>query len=184
MKNKLLLLIAFFSLTFINVSLGEVEPPNYDFSLNKLQIFYPGKIASKIPKDKHKPHFVEEKDGIILTKYQIKHVRYIFDVFVHSKAGIIQDFFTRLPTYFLHDLFHQSLINRYKKQDQYKNYQGQAIYIWNKVGNMKLSYAAGCTITCFPIYLSGELIGSQSTSYLKSIKENLKKTNSKLDLSK
>jgi hypothetical protein len=82
-------------------------------------------------------------------------LRYKFPVFVQVANGQVLDFFARLPAYFLHDVFHQSLINRYGKQDLYFKKDSNAIYIWNDEEGIRFTYSGGCTINCFPIYFAG-----------------------------
>jgi hypothetical protein len=72
-------------------------------------------------------------------------------VIVQSQEGKILDMFAKLPSYFLHDVFHQSLINRFGKQDEYKKYGEEAIYKWTK-SPLTHVYSGACTITCFPIF--------------------------------
>ena len=86
----------------------------------------------------------------------------IFDI---NKLNIIQDYpnkqffkdkvldmYTRLPSYFLHDVFHQSLINRYGKQQKYELKDSTAVYRWDNTPNYTQIYSGACTVTCFPIF--------------------------------
>ena len=83
-----------------------VEPPNYDFSVDKFQEFMPGKTLAK----NHQKNIEFNKKGFKTYKIYIEHIRYKFPLFVQTKDEVITDFFARLPAYFLHDVFHQSKI--------------------------------------------------------------------------
>lgn len=133
---------------------AEVTPPNYDFSLDSLLTpFKPGN-----PKPKADEKIGNgEKLGNNQLLYYVSHIRYRFPVIVTIKEEKIVDFFARLPAYFLHDIFHQSLINRWGKQDLYLNSEEQSLYIWKNKEGIRYIYSGGCSITCFPIYLTGYL---------------------------
>lgn len=129
-----------------------VDPPNYNFSLDSLSAFFPGKAQQEVEQKYTKGITLQSNGGQIVRKYYVEQLRYKFPVLVQIKAGIITDFFATLPTYFLHDVFFQGLINRLGKQSKYLKVENQAIYIWeNKDGNQHI-YEAACTITCFPVY--------------------------------
>lgn len=145
-KSLLLAALAFLFLTKSVLAL--VEPPNYDFSIDKFQEFMPGKILAK----DHQKNTEFDKKGFKTYKIYIEHIRYKFPLFVQTKNDIITDFFARLPAYFLHDVFHQSLINRLGDQDVYKKVEEQAVYIWKNKKNLRHFYSGACSITCFPIY--------------------------------
>ena len=129
---------------------SKVDPPNYDFSLDKFEEFMPGKKLNEA----HRKNQTFSKAGFKTYKIYIEHIRYKFPLFVQVKGDTITDFFARLPAYFLHDIFHQSLINRIGKQDIYKKVEEQAVYIWKNKKGLSHIYSGGCTITCFPIYYS------------------------------
>jgi hypothetical protein len=135
---------------------AKVDPPNYNFSVDKFLPFMPGSpIVDLITK--HKPK-VEFQDKEYTTyKFYIKHIRYKFAMLVQVKDGKITDFHARLPHYFLHDVFHQSLINRYGVQDKYTKTEESALYLWNEKNNISHLYSGGCTITCFPIFYAAYL---------------------------
>jgi hypothetical protein len=133
--------------------LAKVDPPNYDFSVDKFIPFLPGSAIAELVK-KHKPK-IEFKDKEYTTyKFYIEHIRYRFAMLVQVKDGKITDFHARLPHYFLHDVFHQSLINRYGPQDKYKKTEESALYLWKENNNVSHLYSGTCTITCFPIFYS------------------------------
>lgn len=149
---------------------AKVEPPNYNFSLDTLQDFMPGKPNSELEKKYSKPELVEDKAGVQTLKYYVAQIRYKFPVIVQVKDGIVLDFFARLPNYFLHDVFFQSLINRHGKQTGYKKVGEEAVYIWNKPP-LKQVYSAACTITCFPIFYAVFSEGQNTTPLLQQMKQ-------------
>ncbi len=151
---------------------AKVEAPNYNFSLDSLSEFFPGKSITPLEQKYGKGEVMSDEGGVRTLKYYVAHVRYKFPVIVQAREGVIDDFFARLPSYFLHDLFFQSLVNRYGKQENYKKVGEEAVYRWNKEGNTHV-YSAACTITCFPIFYAVKK--SDSTS---SIIEKMKKANS------
>lgn len=132
---------------------AKVEAPNYDFSLDTLADFFPEKSRADIEKKYGKAEFMSNKNGVETVKFNVAQIRYKFPVIVQSKEGKVLDFFARLPSYFLHDIFFQSLVNRMGKQNEYKKVGEEAVYIWEKDG-LKHVYSAACTITCFPIFYS------------------------------
>ncbi len=138
--------------TLVNSAKAKVEPKNYDFTFDKLKTFYPGTTLEKVKQTYPKLELVD-KASVELYKVNIIHVRYKFPLFFQVKDGAIIDFYARLPSYFIHDIFHQSLINRFGKQDHFYNKDGTSIYMWNNADNFLLTYSGACTITCFPIYL-------------------------------
>ncbi|MCK5072767.1 MAG: hypothetical protein KAQ98_05020 [Bacteriovoracaceae bacterium] len=141
---------------------AKVQPPNYDFSLDTLIKFSPGKNLKEIEKEFGNGELIEDKGDIRTVKFYIAHIRYKFPVFVQVKEGVVLDFFARLPSYFLHNVFHQSLINRFGKQDIYSKREESAVYIWKDVKGLKHIYSGTCTITCFPVFYSQ--IGNATSS--------------------
>lgn len=146
-----------FTLLFVFEVQGEIEPPNYNFSLDTLADFYPGKKFEEIKKKYGKPELAINK-GVPIYQFYVSHLRYKFPVYVRIYNNESVGFFARLPSYFLHDVFHQSLINRYGKQDEYSKVGNAAVYIWNNEKNIKFIYQGQCTLNCFPMYLSGEMV--------------------------
>ena len=130
---------------------AKVDPPNYDFSVNTLEDFYPGKLQTDLDKKYGSPEVMSTTGAVKTLKYNVSHLRYKFPVLVHVSSGKVDDMFARLPSYFLHDVFFQSLVNRIGKQDVYKKVGEEAVYQWNK-DPLKYVYSAACTITCFPIF--------------------------------
>lgn len=155
------ILLLFFPL----LSFALVEPPNYNFSLDELALFYPDKTMSEIEKKYPKSEVIFNEPPYLVKRYEVSHIRYKFPVLVQYKDGKVLDFYARLPAYFLHDIFHQSLINRYGKQDQYKKVEEQAVYGWKNAKGLKITYSGGCTITCFPIFLCVEKSTTDKSEY-------------------
>ena len=140
------------SLVAPRTSYAKVDPPNYDFSLDRLEPFMPGKSLKESLKKQTEVEVIRKEKGYEVRKIYIEHIRYKFPLLIQSKDGVITDFYARLPAYFLHNIFHQSLINRLGDQDIYKKLEEQAVYAWkNKKGNNHV-YSGACTITCFPVY--------------------------------
>lgn len=144
-------------LTIVNTLNAKVEIPNYNFTLDKLSTFSPEQKISMISKDFGKSEIIEKNTETTIIKYYISHNRYKFPIFIQVFNGIILDYFAKLPSYFLHNVFHQSIINKLGKQDIYLKKENSAIYIWNKNSSRKYVYSAACTITCFPIYYSSSI---------------------------
>ena len=159
---------------------AKVDPPNYDFSLEKFDIFMPGSNMSDIEKIYPGKQLVFKNEAYTTYKFYIAHLRYKFAIMVQFKNEKVTDFHARLPQYFLHDLFHQSLIKRLGKQDIYKKVEEQAIYIWKNKDNKRHYYSGACTITCFPVYYGVIKLGNNSNDEYQSILnrlENIKKKN-------
>jgi hypothetical protein len=152
--QKTIFLITYF-LLFLTNSFAQVEPPNYNFSLDTLSLFYPGAKLAPLQKKWGKPELAFDEGSSKIYKFYVSHVRYKFPVFVHIFQGESIAFFARLPSYFLHNIFHQSLINRFGKQDEYSKVGNAGVYIWNNKKDIKFIYQGQCTLTCFPMYLSG-----------------------------
>ena len=123
------------------------------FKLDELAPFRPGKSTNEIPKKYLPGEKVELSKALKITKYNLTHNAYSFPIWIQHYNGMIIDNYARLPSYFLHDTFHQSLINRFGKQKSYILLDSSAIYGWEDE-SLKRVYSAGCTITCFPIYYS------------------------------
>lgn len=149
---------------------AKVEAPNYDFSVTTLEFFYPGKSLAEATAKFGKAEIVNTARGLKTHKFQVEQIRYKFPVLVQEKDGVIQDFFARLPSYFLHDVFFQSLVNKLGKQKTYKKTGEEAFYTWEDAEN-RFVYSAACTITCFPIFFSGERIKG-GTSILEQMKKS------------
>ncbi len=132
-----------------------MEPPNYNFSLDAFQSFKPGTSLEDIKKKYPKSELIQEKAGTQVIKIYVAHLRYKFPVFIQFKNQIATDFLARLPSYFLHDVFHASLISRFGKQDSYLKKEESALYTWRgEKDGIKRQYFGTCTITCFPVWYS------------------------------
>jgi hypothetical protein len=147
---KLLIILPCLMMMFQPLN-AKVETPNYNFSLDTLADFYPEKNRADLEKKYGKAEVMDTKNGVETLKFYVAHIRYKFPVLVQVKEGKVLDFFARLPSYFLHDIFFQSLVNRMGKQKDYKRVIEEAVYSWEK-DSLKHVYSASCTITCFPIF--------------------------------
>lgn len=152
-KLKAFFIVLVFSL-LVNCGNAKVDPPNYNFSLDELAVFSPGKKLEEIEAKYKQIETINEKGPKKIIRLNVKQLRYVFPVYVYIENGISQGYYARLPSYFLHDLFHQSLINRYRKQDLYQLKDNHAVYIWNNIKGTSLIYSGACTITCFPVFLA------------------------------
>ena len=105
-----------------NISTKKENPIFPVFNLDDLKPFTPGNNISDIPK-KYLPGIdIDIAKTLTIKKFNIVHDAYVFPLFVQHFNGKIIDFYTRLPSYFLHDTFHQSLINRYGKQQTMRRF--------------------------------------------------------------
>jgi hypothetical protein len=152
---------------------AKVDPPNYNFDLDTLNDFFPDKPLEALKSKYGKGEVMSKEGGTETIKYNVAQTRYKFAVIVQAKDGIIQDFFARLPSYFLHDVFFQSLVNRHGKQSTYRKINEEAFYTWNKESK-KHVYSAACTITCFPIFYTVQKSDAGSSSLLSKMQKNNK----------
>ena len=144
--------LLFIFLIITSLATAKVEPPNYDFSLDQFADFNPGKKIADIDK-KYGNKKLSFSNGRFKTyQFYIEHIRYKFIILVQTENDTVTDFHARLPHYFLHDVFHQSLINRFGPQDIYKKVEESAVYIWKNKKGFNHFYSGACTITCFPIF--------------------------------
>ena len=146
--------ILFASGLFVNRAFSKVEAPNYNFTLKKLEPFTPGKLISDIPKELGKGEITSDDGDTKIIRYSLVHARYNFPIYVQVKKGVILDFYARFPTYFIHDKFHQSLIDKFGKQTKYYKQENNALYEWKNSNGMRVLYSGSCTITCYPVYLT------------------------------
>lgn len=146
--------LAIFLFPYSLQSFSKVDPPNYDFSLNQLEMFMPGKPIGAVLKKYGEGTEVFAKGSYKARRLYIEQLRYKFPILVQTNGEQITDFYARLPAYFLHDIFHQSLINRIGPQDIYKRVEEQAVYIWKNKKGFNHVYSGACSITCFPVYYS------------------------------
>lgn len=134
---------------------GRVDPKNYDFSTDTLKDFFPGTSLEDIEKKYGKAEKMKPKSEPQMLRFWVAQIRYKFPIIVQVQEGKVLDMFARLPSYFLHDIFHQSVITRWGKQSYYKRVDEEAYYRWDSEEYV-LHYSASCTITCFPIYFSAQ----------------------------
>ena len=100
----ILLGLIFFTTPVVKIN-AKVDPPNYDFSINALNLFMPGQSKNIIEKKYGEGSFISRKSSYQTKKYYIAHIRYRFAIFVQYKDDKVVDFHASLPTYFLHDIF-------------------------------------------------------------------------------
>ncbi|PIK13895.1 hypothetical protein [Halobacteriovorax sp. JY17] len=155
----------------VNRAFSKVEAPNYDFTLKKLEPFTPGKSIAELPKELGKGEITEDKGDTKIIRYNLVHARYNFPIYVQEKKGIILDFYARFPTYFLHDTFHQSLINKFGKQTKYHRQENDALYLWENVNGIKVIYSGACTVTCYPNYISYIQVTNKKGDFVPLIKK-------------
>jgi hypothetical protein len=163
-------------LFFLAVSLpswGKVEPYNYNFSLEILDDFWPEKSEQSIEAKYKKGVLISKKEDYRIVKYVVNHQRYTFPILVQYFKEKSVDFYIRLPSYFIHDIFHESLVKKLGKQDTYSKYEESASYSWKNAKECKHYYRAECTITCFPIFYSVVSNKSDLPSYQPIIKQML-----------
>jgi len=149
---------------------AKVDPPNYEFKLESLDVFLPEKKISDLDPKFGKGELVHEINKVKTHKFKLTEKRYIIQMLVQEKDGTIHDMFARLPSYFLHDVFLQSLVNKLGKQTSYKKIGEEAYYTWI-INNLKHVYSAACTITCFPIFYSVEPTESKIPTLLVQMKK-------------
>lgn len=150
-SQLIFLFVCFFTLLPLQAA---ITPPNYNFSLDTMTDFAPGASLEALKTKYGKSFFMGENGNLKTIKFYVSHIRYKFPVMIQVSGDKVVDFFAVLPSYFLHDVFHQSLINRIGKQDVYKKFEENALYIWNAKDGIKHVYSGTCTITCFPLYYS------------------------------
>ncbi|OFZ21583.1 MAG: hypothetical protein A2202_09065 [Bdellovibrionales bacterium RIFOXYA1_FULL_36_14] len=152
---------------------AKVDAFNYNFSLEILEDFYPDKTLESIEKKYNKGSSILSNADYKINKYLINHQRYTFPVFVQYYKEKSVDFYVRLPSYFVHDIFHASLIKKLGKQDIYSKYEESASYTWKNIKDAKHFYRAECTITCFPIFYSVMTNKSDLPGYVPILKQML-----------
>ena len=154
----------FISFFLFNISEAKVTPPNYDFSLEQLQDFYPGKNLTELRQKLGNGEKLKTVGETELYRYFVDYYRYKFPVVVQVDKEKVLDMLATMPSYFLHDIFHQGLINKWGKQSIYKRHREEAYYQWNEIPDFDIAYSASCTITCFPIFLSLSIKASRAPS--------------------
>ena len=153
---------------------AKVEKPNYDFSLETFNDFQPQKNINDLRAKHGSPLEMNVVNSFKTQKFNVTHIQYKFPVLVQERDGVIHDFFARLPSYFLHDLFLQSLVNRLGKQNSYKKSAEEAYYTW-EANNLRHVYSAACTITCFPVFYSVAPLETKLPTLLEQMKQENQK---------
>jgi hypothetical protein len=135
-----------------------VEPPGKHFSLEKILPLGVGNrfTAEELPDGTRNPKLVHRLKGLETYRLEIIHQTYYFIGFLKVKDEIIVNNYFRLPPYFLHDVFLQSLQTKFNKQQRYLKLEETAYYWWEDE-KIKRIYGGACTITCFPEFYSEEL---------------------------
>jgi hypothetical protein len=149
---------------------AKVEAPNYNFSVDTLSEFFPGKATAALETKHGKAEVMSDEGELKTLKFYVAHIRYKFPVIVQARNGVIEDMFARLPSYFLHDIFLQSLVNRHGKQTKYKKTGEEAFYSWDATP-LKHVYSAACTITCFPIFYAVQKMNGSDPSILEKMQK-------------
>lgn len=134
--------------------LAQIEPPNYDFSLKTFETFMPGSNQKEVEALYPKGELLNKKGDSSTYRYYVAHIRYRFPVIVQYFQNKIIDSYATLPSYFLHDVFHQSLINKWGKQKEFEQKNGTSQYRWAIAQGISITYQATCTITCFPLFVA------------------------------
>lgn len=147
--------VSFFLIFFCLISnaWSKVDPKNYDFSTDTLAEFFPGSELTKLEGKYGKAEVMRARNGTRMLRFWVTQIRYKFPVIVQADETKVLDMFATLPSYFLHDIFHHSLIKRWGKQQKYKRVDEEAYYQWSDADKV-MHYSAACTITCFPLYFS------------------------------
>ena len=151
---------------------AKVEPPNYDFSMDTLADFFPGKEVAAIETKYGKPGVLRDDGKTKMLRFMVAQIRYVFPIIVQVSEGKVVDMHAQLPSYFLHDIFHHSLIKRWGKQQTYTRVDEEAFYQWQN-DELVMAYGASCTITCFPTYFNVQLPKQKAPPGLVSIVELL-----------
>ena len=129
--------VLFFIIPFFSL-FAQVEAPNYNFSIDEFEKFRPGTTIEQVKQAYPKIELIKDDKELPLYKLLVSYQRYVFPVFLQVNNNQVIDFFARLPSYFLHDVFHQALINKYQKQDNYLLFDEQAVYQWKDRNNSKI----------------------------------------------
>ena len=153
LSYKFLSVICTYSLLLFTVS-AEIKTPNYGFSTNVIEPFFPGSTMEKIKADKTIVSDIYEDNGNEkIIKLKLKKPEYHLDMFIQTKDDKVTDLFVRLPQYFNHDKFLTDLQKKYKKQDKYARKDLSALYMWmNRDGN-NIIYHGSCSVSCFPMFI-------------------------------
>lgn len=151
---------------------SKVIPPNYDFSMDTLADFFPNKDQATLESKYGKGEVLRDDGQVKMVRFMVAQIRYVFPVVVQLAQGKVVDMHARLPSYFLHDIFHHSLIKRWGPQQTHQRVDEEAFYEW-KNSEQIIRYGATCTITCFPTYLSVQPSAEKMPGGLRAIAELL-----------
>lgn len=151
MNYLLSLIILFLSVDILAL---EKSDSKNSFTLSDIESYLPGKNISDELKTQIKAQLIQNKNDTKLWRFFIKENTYVIALFFQEKNNLILDLYLALPSYFLHDSFHQTLINKFGKQDRFLHHNGTSVYSWINKSDIEILYSATCTITCFPIFLN------------------------------
>ena len=151
-NSTLLLLISILVLTFADIH-AQTKTPNYDFTINSLELFFPGKSLEEVKKINPKFDIFEDKGEEKILRFKLNRAGYMLDVYTQVKGDKINDLYVRLPQHFLHDLILTDLQKRVKKQDDFVRKDLSALYVWKNRENNNIIYQGSCSLTCFPMFL-------------------------------
>lgn len=167
----------FYALLLLSLSaFGKVEAPNYNFGLKTLEKFYPGRSIADLKADYGEGELLRQQGAMEMRRFMVKQLEFKFPVIIQTEEGKIQDMHAQLPSFFLHNIFHQSLIDQIGKQQKYLRVEEEAVYVWEKE-DFKYTYSAACTITCFPIFLNVTWSKARRPASLKPIIEEMSRIN-------
>jgi hypothetical protein len=142
-----------FIFLFITLIHAEITPPNSDFTLKTIEMFYPGKLIEEVKKLDPQYKLLEDNGDSKILFFHLKKKNYLLDVYVQVKKDQITDLYVRLPQFFLHDLFLKELQTKWKKQDRYTRKDRSALYTWFNRDNFNIIYQGSCSITCFTMFI-------------------------------
>lgn len=133
---------------------AKVDPPNYNFSLEKLAPFAPESSFEEIKTLYPKYEKVTLKGGVQAFKVYVEHDRYRFPLYFQVSGDSVTNYYARLPQYFLLNIFHQTLFVKYGLQDTFKKLDEHAVYLWKNAEGRRILMVGECTITCFPNFIA------------------------------
>lgn len=140
-------------LAYLFVIHAEITPPNYDFTLNSLENYMPGKNIEEVKKQNPKFDIFSDNGDQKTLRFKLRRSNYTLDIYTQVKKEIITDLFVRLPQHFLHDIFLADLQKKWNKQDKFVRKDKSALYVWFNRNNTNIIYHGSCSITCFPMFI-------------------------------
>lgn len=150
-----------FIFLFSTIIHAAITPPNYDFTLNSLETFLPGKSIEEVKKANPKFKTIEDNGDAKTYLFIIKKPNYKLDIYTQVKKDVITDLYVRLPQHFVHDILLKDLQTKWKKQDRFVRKDGSALYTWMNRDNFNILYHGTCSITCFPMFL--EIVSNEKS---------------------